>query len=337
MSYHVYVSNSGSEFFSKFVMDADSGKLTQEADIATDGSPGTVATTADGSLMFVCLRQAKVFQSLRIDRSSGALSPIGQVSLHDGSPYIKTDNTDRFLLASYYGSGHVSVHAINDDGTLSEEPLQRIPTAEHAHSIQTDRSNRFVFVPHTNPPNAIYQFRFDESTGALSANDPPKIQPETPEGPRHFAFHPSKDLLYSINENGCTVSAHHFDPDNGTLSSFQVISSHPEGVTPDGKSTAEIRITQDGQHLYASNRGHDSLAIFDLNEEGTLTAKGHQPTEETPRFFAIDPTGQFLLSAGQGSGRLATYRIDHGSGALDEMENFEVGQSPLWIQFVEKA
>ena len=337
MSYHVYVSNSGNDYFSKFVMDADSGKLTQEADIQMSGSPGTVATTADGSLMFVCLRQDKVFQSLRIDRSSGALTPIGQVPLHDGSPYVKTDNTDRFLLASYYGSGHVSVHAINDDGTLSDEPLQKIETEIRAHSIQTDRSNRFAFVPHTNPSNAIYQFRFDETSGALSANDPPKVQPETPEGPRHFAIHPNKDLLYSINENGCTVSAHHFDLENGTLSSFQVISTHPEGVTPEGKSTAEIRITQDGKHLYASNRGHDSLAIFGIDDDGTLTAKGHQPTEETPRFFAIDPTGNYILSAGQGSGRLATYKIDHGSGALEEKETFKVGESPLWIQFVEKT
>ena len=336
MSYHVYVSNAGSEFFSKFVMDADTGKLTQEADIATNGSPGAVATTADESLMFVCLRQNKAYQSLRIDRSTGALTPIGSVTVSDGSPYIKTDNTDRFLLATYYGAGCVSVHAINDDGTLSAQPLQWIETEEHAHSIQLDRSNRFAYVPHTNPPNAIYQFRFDESTGTLSANDPPKVQPETPEGPRHFAFHPNKDLLYSINENGCTVSAHRFDPNNGTLSSFQVISTHPDGVDPDGKSTAEIRITQDGKHLYASNRGHDSLAIFGINEDGTLTAKGHQPTEATPRFFAIDPTGQFILSAGQGSGRLVTYKIDHGSGALAEMENFEVGKNPLWIQFVEK-
>lgn len=336
MSYHVYVSNSGSEFFSKFVMDPGSGKLTQEADIPTDGSPGAVATTADESLMFVCLRQNKQFQSLRIDASSGTLTPIGSVTVPDGSPYLETDNTDGYLLASYYGAGAVSCHRVNDDGTLSDDPLQWIETEIRAHSIQTDRSNQFVFVPHTNPSNAIYQFRFNESTGTLSANDPPKVQPETPEGPRHFALHPTKDLLYSINENGCTVSAHHFDSRNGTLSSFQVISTHPDGVDPEGKSTAEIRITQDGQHLYASNRGHDSLAIFRINDDGTLTANGHQPTEETPRYFEIDPTGQYLLSAGQGSGRVATYKIDHGSGALEEMETFEVGQSPLWIQFIEK-
>ena len=336
MSYHVYVSNAGSEHLSKFVMDAETGTLTQETDIPLDSSPGAMATTADETLMFICLRGAKQYQSLRVDKSTGGLTSIGKVSVDEGGPYLKTDHTDRFLLATYYGAGAVSVHRINDDGSLSENPLQWTETEAHAHSIQLDRSNRFAYVPHTNPPNAIYQFRFNETTGELSSNDPPKIQPETPEGPRHFVFHPTRDLLYSVNENGCTVSAHHFDPDNGTLSSFQVISTLPEGWDSDSKSTAEIRMTQDGRFLYASNRGHDSIAIFSVNTDGTLTAKGHQPTEAVPRFFDLDPTGNFILSAGQDSGHLQTYKIDHESGQMEQMERFEVGQSPLWIQFVEK-
>ena len=336
MNYHVYISNSGSEHLSKFIMDAETGKLTQEADMPLIGSPGAIATTTDGGLMFICLRGVTQYQSLRVDKSTGALTPIGAVSVSQGAPYLKTDNTDRFLLATYYGAGAVSVHQINNNGSLSENPIQWIETEEHAHSIQLDRSNRFAFVPHTNPPNAIYQFRFDETTGELSANDPPKIQPETPEGPRHFVFHPSRDLLYSINENGCTVSAHHFDPDKGTLSSFQVISTLPDGWDSDKKSTAEICMTQAGHFLYASNRGHDSIAIFSVNADGTLTATGHQPTEATPRFIDIDPTGNFMLSVGQNSDHLSTYKINHENGKLEEMERFEVGKSPLWIQFVEQ-
>ena len=155
MSYHVYVSNAGSEHLSKFVMDAETGKLTQETDIPLDSSPGAVATTSDETLMFICLRGVKQYQSLRVDKSTGGLTPIGGVSIDDGAPYLKTDNTDRFLLATYYGAGAVSVHRINDDGSLSENPVQWIETEEHAHSIQLDRTNRFAFVPHTNPPNAI--------------------------------------------------------------------------------------------------------------------------------------------------------------------------------------
>lgn len=335
MSYHVYVSNAGSDYFSKFLLDTASGALTQEDDIALDAAPGAVATSADGSLLYVCLRKEKTYQSFRVNKVTGQLTPLNKVSVDDGGPYLKTDNTDRFLLATYYGAGAVSVHKINDDGSLGDQ-LQWIETEEHAHSIQLDKTNSYAYVPHTNPPNAIYQFTFDEKTGKLSPNDPPKIQPETPEGPRHFVFHPNKDFLYSVNENGSTVSAHTFDPATGRLTSFQVISTLPDDFDGDKNTTAEIRMTQDGRFLYASNRGHDSLAIFSVGDDGRLTAIGHQSTEATPRYFDLDPTGTYILAVGQNSGRMATYRINHEDGSLDPMATFEVGDSPLWIQFVPK-
>jgi len=338
MAYHVYISNAGSEWLSHFLMDEQTGKLTAQENIELEGTPGAAGTNAAQTLMFISLRSKKQFGSYAIDRKSGKLTAIGAVDLEDGSPYVRTDNTDGYLLASYYGSGHVSVHRIGEDGSLSEKPLQWIETEGHAHSIQTDRTNRFAFVPHTNPANAIYQFRFDENTGELTPNDPPKMQQDTPEGPRHFIFHPVKeDLFYSVNENGSTVTAHHFDPEKGTLTPFQVIATLPEGVECEDNTTAEIDMSQDGKHLYASNRGHDSLALFDVGEDGSLTAKGHFATEATPRFFALDPTGQFLYAAGQNSGRLASYRVDAASGALEPMEIHAVGESPLWIQFVEQA
>ena len=112
--------------------------------------------------------------------------------------------------------------------------------------------------------------------------------------------------------------------EKGTLESFQVISTLPAGFEGDN-TTAEIRVTPDGKHLYASNRGHDSLALFEVADDGTLTAKGHFATEAVPRFFALDPTGRFLYSAGQKSGRLASYRIDADTGVLEPLEVHEVG------------
>ncbi|MBT3341854.1 MAG: lactonase family protein [Gemmatimonadetes bacterium] len=334
MSYHVYISNSGSNFLSHLVLNADTGQLDARDNIDLGEAPGAIATDAAGKRMWICLRANKQFASFDIDPVSGSLSATGRVTVPDGSPYIRTDNTDRFLLASYYGAGHVSVHAIAADGTLSVDPLQWIPTDTHAHSIQTDRSNRFAFVPHTNPPNAIYQFCFDATNGALTANEPATIQPSTPEGPRHFVFHPTKDLFYSVNENGSTVSAHHFDPDSGTLSGFQVISTLPEGFDPEENTTAEITISADGQHLYASNRGHDTLALFDVAEDGSLSLKAHYDTEATPRFFYLDPTGKWMLSVGQDSGRMSVYAVDQATGALAPTQRLDVGDAPLWIEFV---
>lgn len=337
MAYHVYVSNSGNNFFSHFLMDEDSGALEPQPNIELEDAPGAVAMHPDGGVMFVALRAAKLLVNYVVDREKGTLVRLSETALAEGPPYLFLDNTCAFLLSSYYGSGHVGVHRVSGGGVLSAQPLQMLPTAGHAHSIQTDRSNRFAFVPHTNPANAIFQFRFDEQTGRLTPNDPPKVQPATPEGPRHFAFHPTRDLLYSINENGSTISAHRFDPAAGTLSSFQVISTLPEGFAGEDNTTAEIKITPDGRFLYGSNRGHDSLALFAIGNDGRLTAKGHYPTEATPRFFELDPSGRFAYAVGQGSGRLASYRIDAATGVLTPLEQWDVGESPLWITFVKQG
>lgn len=337
MPYHVYISNAGSEYLSHFLMDETTGKLEPRDDIQLEGSPGAVATNADQSRMYIALRSQQRLASYEVDRSSGGLKMTGATALDEGPPYIYTDDTDGYLLASYYGGGYITVHRIEADGTLSDAPLQQLETGIRAHSIQTDRSNRFAFVPHTNPTNAIYQFKFDASSGALTPNDPPFIQPETPEGPRHFVFHPQLDVLYSVNENGSTVSAHRFDPERGTLASFQVISTLPDGFDGSDNTCAEIQVAPDGKHLYASNRGHDSLALFAVGQDGALEARDHFPTEATPRFFELDPTGAYVYSVGQGSGRLASYQIDAASGALTPLETHPVGESPLWVQFVAQA
>ena len=332
----MYVSNSGSDFMSHFLMDETTGKLEPQENIELSGSPGAVATDSACEMMYIGC--GPVIDSYRLDRGSGALEKIGSTAIVEGTPYIATDNTDSYLLAAFYGAAGITSHRIESDGALSAEPLQWLDTAIRSHSIQIDPSNRFAFVPHTNPTNAIYQFRFDETTGLLSANEPALIQPDTEEGPRHFVIRPRGDVLYSVNENGNTVSAFHFDADDGTLEAFQLICTLPEGVdrTGAGLTTAEIRMTSDGGYLYASNRGHDTLALFAVGDDGTLTAKDHFPTEPVPRFFEIDPTERYVYSAGQDSGRLVSYRRDPDSGALETLEHHDVGETPLWIQFVKQ-
>jgi 6-phosphogluconolactonase len=336
MEYHVYISNSGSEWLSHFIMNGETGALDQQPNIPTASQPGALATDSKGRYLFMSQRRMKRFESFSIDRSSGGLTSIGTTDLEGDAPYLKTDNTDRWLLASYYGAGTVSVHGISDNGALSAKPVQWIETDGHAHSIQTDRSNRLAYVPHTNPANAIFQFHFNEETGQLTPMDPPKLQPDPPQGPRHFVFHPIKDgILYAVNENASTVTAYRFDPNDGRLDPFQLITTLPNGFT-DNNSTAEIRMTQDGRYLYASNRGHDSIAIYSVNDDGSLKALGHQPVEPNPRFFDIDPTGEFLYSAGQNSGKLGAFKIDHATGSLEPMATYDVGDAPLWIEFVSK-
>ena len=337
MSYHVYISNAASAFFSHFIMDAATGILEPQPNIELEAEPGAVAQSPHSSHLFVALRSAKKLVSYSVNQENGALSQVNSSSLEEGPPYLYVDNSGAYLLSSYYGGGTVAVHAIDSNQHISSEPLQTVATDTHAHSIQTDRSNKFAFVPHTNPANSIFQFKFDSETGELTANDPYKVEPATPAGPRHFLFPPRKALLYSVNENCSTISAHRMDPDQGTLESFQVVSTLPGGKPVEGNTTAEIDITPDGKFLYGSNRGHNSLALFSIGDDGKLTPIDHFPTEDTQRFFAIDPSGKFILSVGQASNGLQSYKIDPESGVLEPLQRFEVGESPLWITFVKKT
>lgn len=334
MAFFVYVSNSRSDYFSKFVLNPESGNLTAKTDIVLDAEPGAITGNADGTRMYLCLRNRRTYQSFAVDRKSGVLSELNRVTVPQAGPYLTTDRRNRYLLATYYGAGAVSVHGLESDGSIGRQ-IQWIETEKHAHSIQLDSTNRYAYVPHTNPSNAIYQFRFDERTGQLSPNDPHRIQPQTPEGPRHFVFHPGGNYLYSVNENGSTVSACKLDPDTGRLKPLQVISTLPESRDCVRNSCAEIRITRNGRFLYASNRGHESLAIFAVNADGSLDARGHQPTEAGPRFFDLDPTGKFLLCVGQRSGHLSLYRL-LADGSMTRCSRHRVGESPLWIHFVKR-
>jgi 6-phosphogluconolactonase len=241
------------------------------------------------------------------------------------------DQTRRFLFSAYYFDGLVAVHPIDENGAAGGPPVEWRSTAVKAHCFRTDPSNRYAFVPHTGESNFIAQFKFDGETGALTPNDPPRVEADEGAGPRHFLFHPDKDVVYFSNEQGGSVTAYRFDPSAGTLAAFQTVSTLPEGFT-EHNHCAQINITPSGRFLYVSNRGHDSIACFAIDgDTGELTALGQQPTEQRPRAFTVDPTGNFLLAAGQESGRLASYRIDAETGKLEPLKIYDIGDNPAWV------
>jgi 6-phosphogluconolactonase len=261
------------------------------------------------------------------------LTHLNTVAAGPDPAHLATDATGRFLFAAYYVDGKVTVHAIGADGRLSDKPVQSITTADKAHAIVPDPSNRFVFVPHTGA-NAIFQFTFDATTGRLSANTAPRLDTPKNTGPRHLVFHPSQPIAYVANEQGSSVTAYALDTKAGTLKPLQTLSTLPkewQGVN----ACAEIKVHPAGRFLYVSNRGHDSIAGFALDDEGKLTAIGQTPTEKTPRSFDLDPSGKFLFAAGEASGKLATYQIDGKSGALKLVNTMDVGKQPWWLLAVE--
>ena len=336
MKRYVYISLTGDNKIAVFTMDGASGKLSHQEDVELHDGPGPMAVHPNKTMLYTALRSSKEVLSLRLDPASGSLSPVGSVSLADGPAMISTDRKGRYLMGAYYGSGAVSVHPIAADGIVGEPPVQWEETAERAHYIEADAANKFVFVPHVEPGNAIYQFRFDENTGKLTPNEPHVRAPEG-EGPRHFCFHPNQKFIYTANENGSTVTAYHFDNAKGTLSPFQTVSTlPPEGYVPgeEPNSCAQIRIAPNGQFLYAPNRGHNSVACFRIDAAGGLATIGYTPIERHTRGTAMDPEGKFYYTTGARSGRLASFAISQQTGALEPLENFALGESPMWVEIV---
>jgi 6-phosphogluconolactonase len=331
MAYYAYIALSGDHKIAIYTMDPDTGGLQFQQDVPVSGAVGPLAVDSTQRFLYAGIRSPWEISTFRIDPHTGSLVLLGTIPLEADPCFLALDRTDHFVLSAYYRAGGVAVHAIGADGTVRSTPVQWLATAANAHAIQTDASNRFAFVPHIAGPNLIMQFLFDAQTGRLTPNPIPTVEPPERVGPRHFCFHPSKDLVYFVNEQGCSVTAYHFNSAAGTLEAFQTVSTLPQDFT--GENTcAQIRMTPSGKFLYASNRGHNSIACFAIDSaSGALTVIGQQPTEPMPRAFNLDPEGKFLFASSLGSGQLIAYRINSQTGALTPLATYPVGKQPMWV------
>jgi 6-phosphogluconolactonase (cycloisomerase 2 family) len=333
MAYYMYVSLQDDDKIAVFTMDAGTGKLTPKSEMPVSGGPSPLAISPDRHVLYVGHRGSSEISSFQIDQHTGGLSQNGKVSLEAAPTFLSTDRKGRFVLSAYYQGAHAAVHPLGDDGSVGGPPIEWLETATGAHAMQTDPSNKFAFVPHIpgNGPNAIFQFRFDEHTGHLTSNSPLRVEPKEHLGPRHFCFHPTQDILYFSNEQGCSVTGYRLDTATGTLSAFQTITTLPAGYT-ERNTCSQIQIASSGKFLYAPNRGHNSIAGFAVDPStGWLTPIGHVSTEPVPSAFSLDPESTFLFAAGNQSGRLASYRINGETGALTPLETYAVGQRPMWV------
>lgn len=345
MPYSLYVCLQDEDKIAVFAVDAGTGRLTPRETVAAAGGPSVMAISPDGMMLYTGHRTQPAISSFRIDQGTGGLTLQGSVAAEHAPTFLAPDRTGQFLLSAYYQGGYAAVHPLGADGAVGAPALDRQVTANGAHAIATDPSNRFAFVPHIarlndnvleppkdNPgPNFIAQFRFDAGSGRLTANSPARVALTERLGPRHYCFHPTLDLAYFSNEQGCSVTAYRLDRASGALAPAQTIATLPAGQAP-RNTCSQIHLTPSGRFLYVGNRGHNSIAGFAVDPAtGQLTAAGHVPTEAVPSAFAVDPTGNFLFAAGTATDRLAAYRIDGGTGALTPLETYGVGKRPAAV------
>jgi 6-phosphogluconolactonase len=348
---YVYVSNAEDGDIGMYAMEGD-GTLKPGARFEAGKPVMPLSVSPDKRFLYAALR-SKPFTVITyvIDRKTGALKQLSKAPLAESFPYIYVDRSGRWLLGASYGGNLVSVNAIGKDGKVSE-PQQVIPTARNAHAIITDRTNRYVFVPHLGT-DQIFQFRFDAKTGKLTANTPPVVQLKAGSGPRHIIVSGDNKFAYLLNELTATVTTLSLDDKTGLLREVGEASALPPdstlvpgaprlpvgvGQTPRDVSNdiwaSDLHLTPDGKFLYAAERTSSSIGGFSVDRNsGKLTYLASTPTEKQPRGFRIDPTGKYVVVSGEKSETISVYAIE-GSGALKLLQKYPTGKGSNWVEIV---
>jgi 6-phosphogluconolactonase len=289
--------------------------------------------------------QGGSISAYQLNRRTGQLTLLNQeASVGNGPCHLVVDATGSQVLAANYGGGSVVSLPIRDDGSLgpARSVVQHTGSSvnpgrqkePHAHSVNLSPDNRFAFVADLGT-DRLYTYGFDPENGlsASAAPHSPSLAPGS--GPRHFAFHPSGRFAYVINELLSTVTVFEYSPGTGAMSAVQTLSTLPDDFAGN-TSTAEIVVHPNGQFLYGSNRGHDSLVIFHIDDRtGRLRLIGHEPTGgRTPRNFNLDPTGSTVWVGNQSSDSVILFRVNTATGRLTSMgQELQLG-SPVCFKFV---
>jgi 6-phosphogluconolactonase len=333
-------------------LDLASGELSQPVLAAKIVNPSFLAIHPNRKYLYAVSEipgsdghKSGAVAALAIDPRTGQLKLLNRQSSEGAGPcHLSVDATGSAVLVANYGGGSVASLPIGPDGRLapaasaiqhqgkSVNPQRQ--EGPHAHSINLDPKNRFAVAADLGLDEVLV-YRFDPDKKSLTPNDPPAAAVAPGAGPRHFAFHPGGKFAYVINEIGNTITAFDYDGEAGVLKEMQSISTLPDDFN--GTSyTAEVVAHPSGKFLYGSNRGHDSIAMFSIDQDtGRLTSLGQEPTGgKTPRNFAIDPTGAYLLAENQDSGTITVFRIDQESGRLTATGHSLEVPRPVCVRFL---
>lgn len=334
----------GSEGIYVARFDATKGMLTAPELAATTKNPSFLALHPTLPVLYAVAetsdtagKPAGAIQAWAIDTKTGRLRLLNErLSGGPGPCHLCVDRAGKVVVAANYGGGSTICLGIAADGSLApvvegtpggfiQHAFNRAGDAgidpkrqekPHAHSADVSPDGRHAFVCDLGLDEVIV-YALDPDKATLTPHGLARVANGA--GPRHFALHPRGRFAYCVNELDLTVTAFTFDPQAGTLTPMQSLSTLPADVVDrTGFSCAEIAVHPSGRFVYASNRGHDTIAIYAVDEAtGRLTFQAAEPIRgKTPRHFAISPDGRFLLAEGQASNTVALFSIEPTTGML---------------------
>ena len=299
------------------------------------------------------LDHSSYVSAFAIDSATGKLRWLNTVPASGTSTcFISMDKSGNYVMMANFGSGSISVVRVNQDGSLGELTAfiqdvghsvdPSIQTEPHPHSIVVSPDNRYAIVSDLGTDKVLI-FRFDAESGKLSPPDPPFASVYPGGGPRHFTFDPGGRFGYQLSEMSGTVDVFAWDSSRGTLTAVQRAQTVPHDFIGSNHS-AEIEIHRSGKFLYESNRrtkseterAPDTIGVFSIDPQNGMLA----PVEQSltggvmPRFFAIDPTGAYLLAANQLSNNVVVFKIDSATGRLSNNGTEIKVDTPVCLKFV---
>jgi len=347
-----YTAKTSSKGIYAYRFDPEKGQLTSIGVAAETADPSFLAVHPNGKYLYA-VNEISTFNggaggavsAFSIAAKTGALEFLNQVPTRGAGPcHVSVERNGAYVLVANYDGGSIASFAVHDDGSLGTAsgyvqhsgsgPNKERQEGPHAHWIGTSPDNRFALAVDLGLDQVLV-YGFDSSKGIFTPmlSGFAKVKPGA--GPRHLAFHPNGKFAYVLNEMDSSVTVFSYQAKNGAFSSLETISAVPRDYAG-RKEAAEIAVHPSGKFLYTSNRGHDSIAIFEINPaKGTLKSLGQVLSGgKTPRHFAIDPTGMYLLAENQESNNVVVFHIDPATGNLTPTGQTIEVPSPVCITFV---
>jgi 6-phosphogluconolactonase len=337
-------------------LDADTGKISDPELAAETPSPCYLAVSPDGKFVYAA-NSVKTFtdefvtnggavSAFAVDKSSGQLALLDQKSSSGAGPcHVSTDATGKILFVANYGDGSFKLFSIETNGAIGEDSnrAQRFghgvnsnrQSSAHAHCICADPSNKYALVCDLGT-DEVMAYPFEAAITRFQVNKAGAGAVPAGAGARHLAFGRDEKTLYVINEMGCSISRFIWDAKRGRLMLLETISALPPRVAMRPNYTAaEILVSPDGKFLYTTIRGHDSVSVFEVGDQGSLNFVQNVPSGgNVPRGLGLDPTGRWLFTANQKSNNAVEFAVDEKTGKISPTgRELKIG-APVDVKFV---
>ena len=342
-----YTEKTASKGIYAFQFNDSTGALTSIGLVAETPNPSFLTASANGKFVYA-VNEVQNFAGapsgsvtgFAVDAGTSKLTELNVQATRGASPcHLVLDKTGRFLAVANYSGGNYSLFPVSSDGRLQPavsvvvgQPIEASPAKALGHMVGFDADNKYL-VTADKGLNQMLVFTFDARSGKAALNNTPPVMLPPGSGPRHYAFHPSGNWLFTISEQAATITTFAWNPKTGGLTATSSVPTRPAEVK--SGSTAEIAVHKSGRFVYGSNRGHDSIAVFSVGADGALTLVEYESTRgQTPRNFSLDPSGRWLIAGNQRSDTLAVFSVDQKTGALTPAGELTSVPSPVSILFV---